>query len=43
MGNFLEYDFWTPPSPPPINFVHASHIQQSDKADHVAAVQRPAP
>ena len=25
-GNFLVYDFWTPPAPlpPPINFVHGS-------------------
>ena len=28
-GNFLIYDFLTPPLPPPINFVHGLHMQHS--------------
>ena len=29
------------PPPPPINFVHASHIQHMDKVGHVAAAPGP--
>ena len=36
MSSFIENDFWTPP--PPINFVHGSHMLHIDIIDHVAAV-----
>ena len=28
LGNFLVYDFWTPPLPPPINIVHDHFFPQ---------------
>ena len=42
LGNFLVYDFWTPPGPPPpINFVHGSHMYHVDIIGHVAAAPGP--
>ena len=42
-GNFLENDFWPPPSfpHPRINILHASHIQNMDIVGHVAEAPGP--
>ena len=41
LGNFLVYGFWTTLPPPPINFVHATHILHMNKVGHVAAAPGP--
>jgi len=38
-GNFIVYDFWTPP--PPINFVHCSQMYNIEIIGHVAAALGP--